>query len=191
MADPNDGFFNQVNMNRDPTYAERQQAREENLAESVVKRILTFNKLAPASGWAPLVRACQETTGSPTLTFRWFHEQYPRFPVTLGSAPIPWVHEITLRVLMDGFLKLKVFTAYKKFLAAEGLDDATTYVALIFRDVRRPMVLHNYPRGYDIDASPAPEKQATRIVHQHGAVTYTLETLDALLSAIGDGWYQD
>lgn len=189
MADPNDGFFKQFDVNRDKSREQREQDRSDNLAEAVLKRV--FSHAGISGAWGQFARNCRQETGSPTLTFDWFHANYPNFPVRLGASPVPFTYQISLRELMDGFLKLKVFTAYKQFLTATQIDDTETSVAMVFREVRRMMVLHNYPRGRDIDALKLPHNQGTRIVHQFHDVTYTLETFDSFLGDIGGSWFSE
>lgn len=196
--DPNDGFFKQVEFNRDPSAAERQRVTEESLAESAIKAMLTTAGYKPNLGWAGLAAQCQRETGSHKLTFAWFHETFPRFPVRMDAARVKFVYSTNLRDLFDGFRKMPVFKAYTSAFDHADLPDMTSYFALVFRDVRRMMVLHNYPRRDDIvptddisSIDESHEDQGTLVSHRYKTVVYTLETLDRFASSVGNFWAQD
>lgn len=194
--DPNDGFFKQVEVNRDPSAAERQLVREENLTESAIKALLTNAGYRPNLGWAGVAAQCRHTTGSDKLTFAWFHETFPRFPVQMEAASVPFVYSTNLRDLFDGFRKMPVFKAYTKAFDHAALPELTSNFALVFRDVRRLMVLHNYPRRDDIGPTDNADgdnndDQGTLVSHRYRNVIYILETLDRFASAVGNHWAQD
>lgn len=191
-GDPNDGFFKQVEFNRDPSAEERARARDEGLAERAIKALLTNAGYRPNLGWAGLAAQCNQATGSHKLTFAWFHEVFPRFPVQLEAANVRFVYSTNLRDLFDGFRKMPVFKAYTKAFDNAALPELTSYFALIFQDVRRMMVLHNYPRRDDIGPTDDEhEDQGTLVSHRYKNVTYTLETLDRFAFSIGNFWAQD
>lgn len=191
MTQSQDDFWKGQEVNRDKQSSQIDQDREATAAEGMIKFVLSESGYGAAYGWAALANECKLLTGSPTLTFDWFHERYPSFPVKLGAMPIPFVHHITMRELFDGFLKSRVFKAYKEFIVQGSHDDTQTLVAFGFKEVRRRMVLHNYPRTYDIEQAQEAHNQGTRIVHQFGEVTYTIEPLKNFIGAIGCRWLQD
>lgn len=188
-TDPHDGFFKSIN--RDPSGPDRAHARQERLAERVIKQTLTAAGYVPRGGWLPLVNDCRGRYAAEGLTFEWFHDKFHAFPIRLGCEPVDFVHAITLRVLMDGFLKTKFFEAYKRFLLATQLDDQQTQVAFVFREVNRLMVLHNVPRLHDTDEPDDKRHDSTRVIHQFKGTTYCLEIYDKFLASLGAGWLQD
>lgn len=177
--------------NRDAAGQEAQQRREDNAAQGTIKAVLTAAGYSQPYGMSALIRDCELLTGSPSLTFDWFHSKYPGFPVKLGAYPIEGIYKLTMREMFDGFLKSPIFKSYKEWLAQNQIDDTVDYVAFAFSEVRRKMVLHNYPRTYDIGTAQEAHNQGTRIVHQFGEVVYTIETLQTFTGLIGNRWLQD
>jgi hypothetical protein len=191
-GDPNEGAWGQLFGNRDKSREEVAQARDETLAETAIKQALTSAGYRPHVGsWAATINKCQEATGSPKLTFEWFHADYPAFPVQLSAANVPFVYSTNLRDLFDGFRKMPIFKQYAKAFNDAGLSEIATYFGLVFRDIRRLMVLHNYPRRDDIVDREEDEDQGTLVAHRYKNVTYTLERYDRFLLAIGPSWLQD
>lgn len=191
-GDPNDGAFEAFGFNRDKTREEAAQARDETLAETAIKQALSRAGYLPHVGsWAALGNKCRDATGSPKMTLEWFHAEYPAFPVQLAAANVPFTYATNLRDLFDGFRKMPIFKVYGKAFNDAGLSEIQSYFGLVFRDIRRLMVLHNYPRRDDIVTLEDDEDQGTLVAHRFKDVTYTLETYDRFLLAIGPGWLQD
>lgn len=181
MSDPNDMFFKNLQA---PAFSRNMPTT--GFEETVIKQLFRATGFQPH--WGALARECAAVTGSHALTFRWFHETYPGFPLTLGASPVAWVHKITMRDIFESFLKSVLFKAYMEFVHAAAIDDRQTSVAFVFREVRRYMVLHNFPRNGEMGDEAAEHMQGTRIVHQLGQVVYVVEPLPKLLAAIGSHW---
>jgi hypothetical protein len=188
--DPNDSFFKQALPNRDKSQDQRARDRLAVLTEQVIKRTLTQCGFE-AVNWKGLTNDCRDRYGGAYLSLEWFHDEFPTFPFRLGCSNVPWSHDLTLRILMDGFLKTKLFTAYKQFLLANQLDDRTQQVAFVFRETQRLMVLHNNPRIHDISDPDNTKHRGTMVVHLFEGATYCLEIYDKFLAAVGPGWLQD
>ncbi len=185
MPDPNSDFFSQIKQSHTPEQTEEQ--RLLGLQETIIKKIFAVAGYKPSNWWT-LQQDCHNATNLAKLNFAWFHEAYPTFPVQMGVARVGWVFKLTMRDMFDNFLKSGFFKAYTEFISEQGLDDTQQRAALVFYDIRRPMVLHNYPREGEMVDEPAEHTQGTRIVHQFGRVTYVVEPLAKLLSAIGGDW---
>ena len=177
----------------DRSRAEIEDDRQAAFGERVIKQILANagvkNRLRE---WK---RQVSWKTGKMGLTFDWFHEFFPDFPVRMGAAKLTYIHDISVPNLFGaGFVKMKFFLEYRDHLLRENLDDRTDRAGLAFMwPGIGIMVLHNYPVGDEAETSPDPDirtERGTRIVRPFGnpLVIYVVERLDDFLRNIGTEW---
>ena len=133
---------------------------------------------------------------SPSL--QWLRDQ-TRFPVILGAAKIPWMHQIQIGDLFGpNFVKQRFFVAYTEFLASCGLDDREDHCGLVFnwpgiQQGGSAMVLHNYPvDSCEVDPDLRTER-GTRIVRPYGKplVVYVIESFNDFLLSVGVDWWEE
>jgi hypothetical protein len=162
------------------------------LEERVIKHIWDFADARPKS-LAAASHECKLETGSPVLNFQWFHDHYP-FPVQMGAAKIPWLHQLQIGDLFGPFTKLAFFKEYMSFMERENLDPATARGALVFPWTHIPkggsaMVLHNYPVDMTDEVDRRKER-GTRIIRPYGKplVLYVIESLNDFLENVGTYW---
>jgi hypothetical protein len=147
---------------------------------------MVLRKMGNASAIQSLRHRCREVTGSDLLTFPWFHEEYPSWPIVFGVARVDWVHKITLNQILKSFTKTPIFKAYEGFIEDVGVNVREESAGLIFRwPGNTSFVLHNHPRDDEyIDKG----KEWARITRPMGnmspRVVYTIEPLDALLHTV-------
>lgn len=166
------------------------------LEQRVIKRIWDFANNRPPR-LAEVVQECKLETGKATLNFAWFHDHYPEFPVRLGAAKIPWIHEVSVGDLFGPFTKLPFFKHYEKFLDELDLNPEEEQAALIFPWATIPkggsaMVLHNYPVNEGTDDPNMRLERGTRIIRPLGnpVVIYVIESLNDFLANVGTTWAQ-
>ena len=177
--------------NADGDRARREEMRQATFEETAVKRLL-----AVANVKFHLVTARQEAariTKEHALSFAWFHDAWPRFPVRMGACKLPSMHAIAVSDLFgSGFTKTKFFREYITFLQQENVDDTKDRAGLVFNwpDIGL-MVLHNYPVEQQNTADPdARTERGTRIVRPFGnpLVIYVIETAADFMANIGNDW---
>lgn len=177
--------------NRDADRRRREEVRQATFEESAVKRLLAVAgvkyNLTASRGEAASIGSDH------ALSFPWFHDRYPRFPVRMGASKLAYMHWIEVPDLFGrGFTKTKFFREYLLFLQQAGLDDTRERVGLVFNwpDIGM-MVLHNYP--VEQQNTPDPDlrtERGTRIVRPFGnpLVIYVIETVTDFLANIGNDW---
>lgn len=92
-----------------------------------------------------LRRRCQEATGTSDLTFAWFHEAFPDFPIRLGSTVLPYQHEVKRADLRKRLDRTKLYRAYEDLAAAvpDGCPQVCT--GLVFQwPGDGLLVMHDY-----------------------------------------------
>lgn len=131
------------------------------------------------------------------LTFDWFADQFPQFPVQLGAARIKWTHKIVCGDLFgSGFAKLPFFKEYRTFLDQAGVDLQTERAGLVFnwtgvRAGGSAMVLHNYPvSSHNVPDPDSRVERGTRIVRPFGnpVVVFVIESMTDFSLSIGTDW---
>jgi hypothetical protein len=157
----------------------------ERFESRMVERVM--RKLGLSGSLPAMVEQCREATGSDVLSFDWFHDQYPAFPIRLGAKRVPWLHKvITMEHLVKRFTRTPVFRGYQEFLEERGVNHLDESAGLVFGwPDATTVVVHNYL--LDID----PDVLTSRIIlYQRMLGTMrppmlcTIETLDGLLDAI-------
>jgi hypothetical protein len=165
--------------------------------ERIIKKILgdanVDYHLATARHEASLMNG-----GDRLLTFDWFQEKYPMYPVRLGAAKIPRTHEITCGHLFGhGFTKLPFYKEFINFLDQADIDMNSERAALVFnwtgiKAGGSAMVIHNYPTSSHIRQEDPDLRleRGTRIVRPFGypPVVYVIESLNDFLLSVGKDW---
>ena len=158
--------------------------------ERVVKRILTYSNRMPQNlGFAR--NECKRLTGQTYLNFRWFNESH-KFPVRLGSAKLPNLHNLLIGDLFGHFTTLPQFKAYERLCEDFGDDPAQDRVGLVFQWGGigiGTVILHNYPVRLSERVNLQFER-GTRIVRKLGRppITYVMEDLQDFVTFVGSDW---
>ena len=142
-----------------------------------------------------LSKDSKRATGDIKLSFRWFHQAFPGFPVWLGAQKLPYVHKITGAMLFgSGFRKLPMVEELHEFVSTEGVDLDTDPAGLVFQWPKAQgttlMVLHTWPPELSIDDPAMRGDYDTKIIRRYGrpSVVYTIEALKNLVLAMPDDW---
>ena len=181
--------------------AEEQGAQQRQLVfqERIVKQLL--RNAGVALNVAAAKREAREQYGDDTLSFVWFHDRFPGFPVFLMAQKLPFTHKVTLADLYGRarFQKLSWWREYESQAELNGLDLRRERAALVFnlphaRDAFL-MVLHNQPsQEYTFtDAECREEDPWPRTVFPMGksGVTAVLEAFPGFLQTVGTYWAAD
>lgn len=180
-------FFEPVSFRPD------EQARQTHYEHSCVKQLLKWGGLTPSAFER---ERRQENPANWEFTLEWFNNQFPVFPVTLGSQKIDYIHE--MNVVEDMFhrpTKTRLVKAYGEWLDLAGLAPETDHVGFLFELTGTGMgtqIFHNYPRLFP---HPAPEGLGKHVMIGRylgtPAVFHYLEPLKAFLFGIGQQWAKD
>lgn len=156
---------------------------------SVVKKILQVGG-AP-NVFAALQREARDTTGNDQVYFSNFLEQYPKFPLWLHCAKIPYVFATSGGELLDQTKtrKSKIWLTYLEAQeCADGLNSGGRDVGLVFEWLHsggQHKILH--PHLYKINDDEEGNEHTFRIRCPDKRVRkYRLESLTDYL--IGIGW---
>ncbi len=164
--------------------------RQETFEERIVKGLL--QRAGIATPLWQLRHAAEEVYGIKSLNFRWFRQEYPRFPLILGASKIPNTAGITLADALTGsFSKLPFFREYSKFLASEDIDDYERSVAFFFNLGGRTFALHNYrPMAAPGDDPDVLGERCGRLVRPFGnpVIYYIIEKASDLLDRLPTDW---
>lgn len=173
----------------------RDEQRVAHYEETLVKRILNHAGV-PFTVPGLKARAADETNEH-TVSFDFFAQEYPRFPVLLGAAKIKWTHEIQVGHLFGKhFMQLSCMKEYQNLCASVDADPRENRVGLVFNWAGidaggSAMVLHNYPPGCCVDAHERP--RGTFVCRPYGSpvVVYVIEAFNDFLDSVGTGWAVD
>src|SRR5262245_31550489 len=177
-------------------YARREAKAETALEERRLKYLLSLFGLDNYK--RGLLRACQERTGQPRLTFLDFAEMFPTFPVLFGTSRLGGVklHQdvrALLPSLFTAFSRAPFIRYYDDFYEQVAGRAGTRAVALVFgrNRIQQGLALHN--GGLD-----QYHVAGTTMVYTGGdkdhPVRLFLQPYSALLRAIhagGHGWRPD
>ena len=152
--------------------------------DAAVRKVL--RRMGNESAIQGLRYKCKEVTGSDLLTFPWFHDEYPAWPVKFGVSRVKGVHKVPMNQVLKRFTKTPYFKAFEDFVEDVGVNVREDSAGLIFMwPGHATVVLHNYPRD---DEYVERGQEWARITRAMGNMTprviYTLEPLDALLYAL-------
>ncbi len=182
---------------KNPQEAARIEAERRNsFEETVIKKLLALANVRYRLA-ASRADAASMNGGSHLLTFDWFMATYPRFPVYLGCAKVPYTHQISVGQLFGAhFMKLPFVAEYKKFLEQSGRNPLSDRTGLVFGwsgiDAGgTAMVLHNYPlNSHNVPDPDGRLERGTRIVRPFGnpVVVYVVEALSDLCISMGTDW---
>lgn len=139
-----------------------------------------------------------EQRGSEDLGFKWFNDQYPRFPLRLMSQKLKYTHLVTIGQLygQGQFKKLPWWQEYVDQAGLYGVDLTRERAALVFnlpyaKDAFL-MVLHNQPiqDAVIIDAERRRDEPWPRTTFPMGntGVVAVLEAFDSFLQTVGTEW---
>lgn len=176
--------------------------QQANFEASVIKKLLRYAKIEVN------VRAAKQASWvgnqATNISFTWFNENYPRFPMLLGTTKlkntsgthIPWT-----ALFGAQFMKLPWIEAYRTLCNQLGADPRKERIGLCFNVPHAPgasvMVLHNQPVQAENANVVDPERRAetqTRVIRPFGGsageprIVYILESIDSFLTTVGTDW---
>ena len=143
-------------------------------------------------------REAFDQRGSDKLDFRWFNENYPRFPLHLLAQKMRYTHTATLGELygQGQFKRLPWWKEYESQVALYDINLQNERAALIFnlplaKDAFL-MVLHNQPIQCEMieDAERRKDQPWPRTTFPMGksGVVAVLEAFDSFLQTVGTEW---
>lgn len=162
--------------------------------ERCVRMILKF--AAFPESFVTLKARAKEHYGRSDLSFAWFAEEFPAYPVNLMSQRLRYTAKPRWTELFGaGFAKQTWFKEYHKQVAEYAWDLQTSRCAMFFNaphaDTAATMVLHNQPVANMIiqDAELRGEPE-TRILRPYGRpqVTYVIESAKSFMCTVGTDW---
>lgn len=180
---------------RDPDLAREGQARgrQEGFEEAIVKRLLRSGGVELRVGQAK--QQSWEDFQTRSLTFDWFRQRYPQFPVNMGSSKLPFTsgtHIGWTDLFGSGFMKLPWVAEYIKLCHTMSWNVHTERVALCFNAPKLgTTVLHNQPiQAHNVVDPERRTEPETRILRPIGnpRVTYVIETISSFLDTVGTDW---
>lgn len=163
--------------------------------ERIVKRLLTYAKIPRHVGQAK--REARDRFGNNDLSFQWFNEEYPGFPLVLFSQKLKYTHKTTLADIY-GQGRFKKLSWWKEFIDRSeeaGVNLKTDRAAFVFnlphaRDAFL-MVLHNQPTQetlfLDAEQREDPWPRTTFPIGKTGVVA-VLESFPSFLQTVGTAW---
>lgn len=190
-------FFQQ--MNDDAAAAEAAGEKQMTFQERIVKQLIRY-----AGAPLNLGRAKAEAKihyGTTDLGFRWFHDTYPAFPVTLFSQKIRSAHVATIGDIYGKgrFQKLPWWREYEDQAGTYGIDLRADRAALLFNlpyaSQAFLMVLHNQPVQADLshlvqDAEYRQDDPWPRTTFPMGrsGIVAVLEAFPSFMQTVGKEW---
>lgn len=136
-------------------FAESNANRQIRFEETCMNKLLAKFALSAASG--RLKSACRTATGQYKLTFEWFEQEYPSFPVRIHFRKMPFTHKINFSDLFKRMTKLPFV---EDFMELSDSQDDGRPTALVFswaamkdaelREGVGTTVIHNMAGGIDI-----------------------------------------
>jgi hypothetical protein len=193
MAAPDD-LFGQLRADR-AAAAAASQGRDASLEEASVKAILRYCGV-PIVLHAAL-RDAEQQTGERRLSFTWFHNSYPRFPVKLYCRKLAFTsgtHIGWTGLFGRGFMKLPWVKEYIRVVETNDLDIHNHRIAVIFNAPHAAsaatMVIHNHPNALVATTPDLRDEPETRIIRPFGTprVTYVTESLRSFCTTVGKHW---
>lgn len=137
--DPRDALAEELFGDKRNDTAARQ-IRQLSYEERVIKRVFAESGIAPLQGWWPYIRQSEAVVGVPKLSFQWFNESFSRFPGVLCGKKLPYMHEITMKQLMQPAPNNTLIKRVMKHL--QQLNNPRHFV-FCFPVVRRIYCAHN------------------------------------------------
>jgi hypothetical protein len=124
---------------------ERRAAARVAYEERIVKKILVRGGLDGEIG--KLCMRAKEKTGKARLTFEWFYEEYPSFPVYLSMRKVPFVYQVTPKDLFNKFCSTPMFKIWEEFRDEAPVRDRPVALVFDWPAVKgTQMVIHNWER---------------------------------------------
>lgn len=160
---------------------EWRQRREHNFEEACVRYVLRhFGQQAAVSA---IRREAADQTGEAQLTFPWFHEVYPTFPIVLAARDVARADQVGLRDLDKRFTKTPLYAAYVEAAEAEfDADEEPGTLAVVYRVGGTMTTLHNWLYAFD-------EEPGLRVVRTMARRSvFVIEPLHQLLDHVARGW---
>ncbi len=178
--------------NKAAEFTARQELADDAFEERAVKSILAAAGIK-TSKWTLLEDVKQRTNGN-KMTFAWFHQAFPAFPVKLTGTKLRHMHQVQVASLFGShFAKNSFFREFQKALLQDDLSVQETRAGLVFNwpDIST-MILHNYPIQSDNNGTDVEMRveRGTRIVRPFGnpVVVYVIESLHDFLLSVGTDW---
>lgn len=182
-------FFEQMQADEREANREQQQL---SFQERIVKQFLRRANIAlsPVAAKAE----AQHKYGSADLDFRWFHAEYPSFPVRLMSQKLKYKEQPLLAALYGKgqFKKLAWWLEFEEQTQLYGVNLQTDRAALLFnlpyaKDAFL-MVLHNQPvQATDPELRDDAWPRTIFPIGKTGLVA-VLESFDSFLQTVGTSW---
>lgn len=186
-------FFDQL---RDAGESSQQEQKQLSFQERIIKQLL--RRAGVQLNVKAAKFAAKERYQSDDLSFQWFHDEYPTFPVRLMAQKMRYTQETRLGELYGRgqFKRLPWWQEYEKQAAVYGVNLANDRAALLFnlpyaKDAFL-MVLHNQPTqaGLIVDAEYRQDEAWPRTTFPMGktGIVAVLESFDSFLQTVGNEW---
>jgi hypothetical protein len=115
--------------------------------ERIVKKLLVHLGLAGSA--AELAKRAKEKTGKARLSFEWFYEEYPDFPIYLVMRRIPFAFKVGVKDLFNKFCSTPMFKAWEEFRDEAPVEDKPIGLVFDWPGVAgTQMIMHNGANGY-------------------------------------------
>ena len=180
----------------------QQAAQEQNAAntqitfqERIVKQLLRYAGVP--INVSLMKREAAAKYGSNDLTFAWFNEEFPAFPVYLLAQKMRNTHKATLADLYgkSGFKRLPWWKEYEEQVSTHGIDLHNDRAVLFFNLPHAKeaflMTLHNQPTQnssvVDAESREEPWPRTTFPVGKTG-ITVVLESFLSFMQTVGTDW---
>jgi hypothetical protein len=192
MSSRGDDFFARLRQQQRAVDEARRQGAYE---EAVIKRLLAHGGIRV--NFKQAVEDVRATFKSDFLTFLWFNDAYPRFPVRLGAAKLRGTSGTRIgwtELFGSGFRRLPWMREYQAMCEQYDYDPAREHVGLVFNaphaDKAATMVMHNMANQLGGMGEDARHDGETRIMRtfRRPAMTYVIESFTGFLTTVGKDW---
>lgn len=128
----------------DPQAIAEFKAKAENAYEErVIKKLLAHVGLAEQA--KTLAFRAKEKTGKARVSFEWFYDEHPDFPVYLKMRKLGFVYQVTVKELFNKFSSTPMYKAWEEFLYEVPVDNKPVGLVFDWPGVSgTKMVLHNW-----------------------------------------------
>jgi hypothetical protein len=110
--------------------------------EKIIKDILMHVGLDKEVG--KLCMRVKEKTGRGRLTFEWFYEEYPHFPIYLAMRKIPFAFKVGAKDLFNKFTGTPMYTEWENFCDEAPVEDKPIGIVFDWPGVKgTQMIIHN------------------------------------------------
>lgn len=122
--------------------AEKKAISQHAYEEKIIKQILTHVGLEKEVG--KLCMPVKEKTGRGRLTFEWFYEAYPSFPIYLGMRKIPFAFQVSAKDLFNKFHTTPMYNEWMNFCDEAPAEDKPLGIVFDWPGIKgTQMIIHN------------------------------------------------